>query len=147
MARQLLVALIVLAAASASFGAEPPSKSSAGFYHPGVLVNRAQLELIKAKVAAGDEPWKSAYEAAKASEYGSLSYTPRPRATIECGPYSKPDLGCKDEQRDSVAAYTHALLWSITGESKHADKAIEIMNAWSSRLTGGDKKHHAPLRA
>src|SRR2546423_3327688 len=147
MARQLLVALIVLAAASASFGAEPPSKSSAGFYHPGVLVNRAQLELIKAKVAAGAEPWKSAYEAAKASEYGSLSYTPKPRAIVECGPYSKPDLGCKDEQRDSIAAYTHALLWAISGESKHADKAIEIMNAWSGTLTGGHKNSNGPVQA
>src|SRR2546421_5815038 len=147
MARPLLVALIVLAAASASFGAEPPAKSSAGFYHPGVLVNRAQLEFIKAKVAAGAEPWKSAYEAAKASEYGSLSYTPKPRATVECGPYSKPDLGCKDEQRDSVAAYTHALLWAISGDSKHADKAIEIMNAWSSTLTGGHKNPNGPVQA
>ena len=33
----------------------PPGalKSSAGFYHPGVLVNRAQLDFIKGKVAAG----------------------------------------------------------------------------------------------
>ena len=33
----------------------PPgtTKSSAGFYHPGVLVNRAQLDFIKGKVAAG----------------------------------------------------------------------------------------------
>ena len=49
----------------------PPAKSAAGFYHPGVLVNRAQLEFIKAKVAAGAQPWKSAFEAAKASELAS----------------------------------------------------------------------------
>ena len=84
-------------------------KSAAGFYHPGVLVNRAQLDFIKANVAAGNEPWKSAFEAAKSSPYGSLSYEPKPRETVECGPYSKPDLGCKDEQRDSAAASSLAL--------------------------------------
>jgi hypothetical protein len=58
----------------------PPGalKSSAGFYHPGVLVNRAQLDFIKGKVAAGIEPWKSAFEAAKASNLGALSYTAHP---------------------------------------------------------------------
>jgi hypothetical protein len=58
----------------------PPGalKSSAGFYHPGVLVNRAQLDFIKGKVAAGIEPWKSAFEAAKASNLGALSYAARP---------------------------------------------------------------------
>jgi hypothetical protein len=122
-------------------------KSSAGFYHPGILVNRAQLELIKSKVAAGAEPWKSALQAAKSSEFGSLSYKPKPRATVECGSYSRPDLGCKDEQRDSAAAYTQALLWAITGEKAHAEKAIEIMNAWSSTLTGGHKLANGPVQA
>ena len=147
MTRRFLFAFIALAAAASVTFAAEPSKSSAGFYHPGVLVNRAQLDFIKAKVAACAEPWKSAYEAAKSSEYGSLSYTPKPRATVECGPYSKPDLGCKDEQRDSVAAYTQALLWAISGESKHADKAIEIMNAWSGTLTGGHKNSNGPVQA
>src|SRR3954470_12727139 len=108
--------LLSLIAAPASFAAEPtPTKSAAGFYHPGVLVNRAQLDLIKAKVAAGAEPWKTAFEATKTSDYGVLTYTPHPWKTCECGPYSKPDLGCKDEQHDSAAAYTQALLWYITG--------------------------------
>src|SRR3954469_7342671 len=60
-----------------------PAKSLAGFYHPGVLVNRAQLDLIKAKVAAGAEPWKTAFEATKTSDYGALTYTPHPWKTCE----------------------------------------------------------------
>src|SRR5438094_264702 len=105
-----------------------PTKSAAGFYHPGILVNRAQLELIRDKVAAGAEPWKSSFQAAKASEFGSLAYVHHARQTVDCGPYSKPDLGCKDEQRDSDAAYTHALLWFVSGDKAHAEKAIESMN-------------------
>jgi hypothetical protein len=124
-----------------------PVKSPSGFYHPGVLVNRAQLEFIKSKVAAGEEPWKSAFEAAKSSPHGARSYDPKPRETVECGPYSKPDLGCKDEQRDSAAAYTQALLWSITGDKTYADNAIKIMNAWSSTLKGGHKNSNGPVQA
>src|SRR4051795_7638722 len=136
----IILSLLVVAP---SF-AEP---NKAGFYHPGVLVNRAQLDFIKAKVAAGAEPWKSAFEAAKSSEYGSLSYTPKPRETVECGPYSKPDVGCKDEQRDSAAAYTQALLWAISGDKVYAENAIKIMNAWSSTLKGGHKNSNGPVQA
>jgi hypothetical protein len=124
-----------------------PTKSPAGFYHPGVLVNRAQLEFIRSKVAAGEEPWKSAFTAAKASEFGAIVYTPHPIKTVECGPYSNPDVGCKDEQRDSEAAYTQALLWFISGDKAYANNAIKIMNAWSSTLAGGHKNSNGPVQA
>src|SRR5947207_2434167 len=90
-----------LAIARETPAARATTNPAAVFYHPGVLVNRAQLEFIKSKVAGGAEPWKSAFEAARSSEFGSREYTPHPRETVECGPFSKPDLGCKDEQRGS----------------------------------------------
>ena len=67
------------------------TKSSAGFYHPGVLVNRAQLDFVKSKITAGIEPWKSAFQAAKSDALGSVSYTPHPWKMCNCGPYSRPD--------------------------------------------------------
>jgi hypothetical protein len=140
MINRILIPALIVALVS-------PVMAASGFRHPGVLVNRAQLEFIKSKVAAGAESWKSAFEAAKASEYGSLNYTPKPRAMVECGPYSKPDLGCKDEQRDSIAAYTQALLWFISGDKTYAQNAIAIMNAWSSTLTGGHTNSNGPVQA
>ena len=65
---------------------------------------------------------------------------------VESGPYSRPDIGAGDEKRDVVAAYTHALLWQLTGEKAHAEKAIEIMNAWSAVLRE-HKGHNAPLQS
>jgi hypothetical protein len=123
-----------------------PAKA-AGFVHPGVLVNRAQLDEIKRRVAARLEPQASAFDALKTSRWAALDYTPRPRATVECGSYSKPDFGCKDEQSDSEAAYAHALLWHITGNPAHAAKSIEIMNAWSATLTGGHTNSNGPVQA
>src|SRR3984957_14926227 len=121
--------------------------SSAGFYHPGVLVNRAQLDFVKQKIAAGAEPWKAGFEAGKASDSGSLNYIPPPWKTCECGPFSRPDIGCKDEQHDSEAAYTQALLWYISGNKAYAENAINIMNAWSITLTGGHKFANGPVQA
>jgi hypothetical protein len=122
-------------------------KSSAGFYHPGILVNRAQLDFVKAKIAAGVEPWKSAFEAARTSDLGSLDYIPHPWKTCECGPFSKPDLGCKDEQHDSEAAYTQALLWYFTGNQAYAQNAIHVMNAWADTLKGGHIFANGPVQA
>ena len=121
--------------------------AAAPFHHPGIMVNRAQLDFVRAKIAAGAEPWKSAFEAAKSSDLGSLTYTPHPWKTCECGPRSNPDLGCKDEQHDSEAAYAQALLWYFSGNKAYAQNAIKIMNAWSSTLTGGHKRENGPVQA
>jgi hypothetical protein len=80
----------------------------ATFTHPGVLVSRAQLDTMRTRVNAGTQPQKRAYDAMLASRYASLSYTPHPRAVVECGPVSNPNLGCTDEREDAIAAYTHA---------------------------------------
>lgn len=117
------------------------------FNHPGILLNRAQLDLIKDRVAAGIEPQKTAFAALLASPLADLNYTPSPRATVECGPYSKPDLGCKDERRDCTTAYTQALAWHITGNEKYARNAIRIMNAWAGTLTGGHINENGPVQA
>jgi hypothetical protein len=121
--------------------------SASAFHHPGVLLNRAQLDLIKTRVVAGTEPQKSAFAAMLASPLGELNYTPSPRATVECGSYSKPDLGCKDERRDSAAAYSQAIAWVVTGKEKYARNAIRIMNAWATTLTGGHTNNNGPIQA
>jgi hypothetical protein len=112
-----------------------------------VLLNQAQLDLIKSRVATGTEPQKSAFEALRACPQGALDYIPHPRTTVECGPRSNPDLGCKSEQADSQAAYAQALLWYITGNKAYAENAIKIMNAWSSTLTGGHINANGPVQA
>jgi hypothetical protein len=120
---------------------------AAGFVHPGVLVNRAQLDEIKQRVTTGKEPQKSAFEALKADPHASLAYTAHPREIVECGPRSDPDIGCKDEQNDSDAAYAQALLWYISGNPAYAQNAVHIMNAWSSTLRGGHTNANAEVQA
>lgn len=108
-----------------------PADVPTTFTHPGVHVSRPQLDFVRQQVQAGAQPWRSAYDSMMASRYASLSYTPHPRAVVECGSYSNPNYGCTDEREDAIAAYTHALAWSVTGDARYAQKAISIMNAWS----------------
>jgi hypothetical protein len=137
------------AAVQINTAADPSGKPAqpAGFNHPGVLLNRAQLEEIKRRVAEGIEPQKSAFAKLKASPWAALDYEPRPVPTVMSGPRSNPEVGAKAEQADSAAAYTQALLWCITGEEIHAQNAVKILNAWASTLTGGHRHANGPVQA
>jgi hypothetical protein len=105
------------------------------FRHPGALLNGEQIAFLKAKIAAGAEPWASAFRETKASSSASLNYNAHPYANVICGSASaSPDGSCGAEKNDSVAAYTDALVWALSDDAPHAKKAIEIMNAWSGVL-------------
>lgn len=115
------------------------------FAHPGVLVSRAQLDFVRAKVNASAQPWKQAYDQMRASPLASLTRAPKPRAVVECGSYSNPNYGCTDERQDALAAYTMALIWYITRDTRYANKAISIMDAWSAVITDHTNSN-APLQ-
>src|SRR5260221_2660320 len=108
--------------------------SPAVFVHPGVNLDAAQLDFVRAKVQAGAQPWQAAYDSMMASAYASLSRSPNPRATVECGPSSNPNNGCTDEREDAIAAYTDALAWYINRDDRYAQKAIQLMDAWSASI-------------
>ncbi|NUR83927.1 MAG: hypothetical protein HOY71_07555, partial [Nonomuraea sp.] len=135
--------ILALAALVIAAIAVPLPARAAVFKHPGVLVSRAQLDHVRANLA--NEPWKSAWGRLQRDALASLSYTPKPRSVVECGPVSNPDYGCTDERNDAMAAYTHALQWYLTKDARYAAKAIQIMDAWSAVIT----KHtgeNAPLQ-
>jgi hypothetical protein len=140
-----VLAAVLIAPASAVKDTAQQAAAPANFTHPGVLVSRPQLDYVKAKVNAGAQPWKSAYDQMLASKYGSLSRTAKPRAVVECGSYSNPNYGCTDEREDAIAAYTLALAWYIGGDSRYAKKSIEIMDAWSAVIKDHTNSN-APLQ-
>jgi hypothetical protein len=115
-------------------GAHRADAAPTTFVHPGVTVSQGQLDFARAKVNAGAQPWKGAYDAMAGSKYASLDRVPAPRATVECGSYSNPNNGCTDEREDAIAAYTDALAWYITRDARYAQKSIQLMDAWSAVL-------------
>jgi hypothetical protein len=102
------------------------------FTHPGALHTQADLDRMSAQVAAGASPWIDSWNILIANSHSSLSWTPRPVATVVRGGSNQnyPQL-----YNDIAAAYACVLRWYISGDTAYADKAVEIMNAWSYTLT------------
>jgi hypothetical protein len=117
-------------------------KAVAQFIHPGMLHNRAELEFIKKKIKTGEEPWKSGWEKLRSDIHSKLDWTSKPLADVIRGSYNNPNIGAGDLGNDAQAAYIHSLEFVFTGDERHLDKAIEIINAWSFTLksiTGSDQ--------
>ena len=94
------------------------------FVHPGLLNNMEELQSIKKKIAAGEEPWKSAFEAMKNSKWASLKYKAKPLETMIAA--KSGDKNC-----DALAAYTQTLMWIFTDNEQYAQNAMAILNGWS----------------
>ncbi|MFI6323695.1 alginate lyase family protein [Nonomuraea sp. NPDC050556] len=138
--------LVTLAALLAAWLTPLPARAAPPtFTHPGVLLGRSQLDLIRTKVRAGEQPWKGAYDQMMANSLASLGRAPKPRAVVECGPYSNPNNGCTDERQDALAAYTQALAWYVTQDARYAQKAIQLMDAWSGVIQDHTNSN-APLQ-
>jgi hypothetical protein len=124
-------------------GANPRS-----FVHPGILHTRAEIDRMIAKVNAGAQPWKGGWDKLVANPFSQTTYTPNPQPQVCAG-----TGGCPDGEtfmplaRDCAAAYQNALRYSISGDTKHADAAIAILNVWSTTLQAITGDSNAGLRA
>lgn len=124
------------------------------FVHPGLHVSRAQLDFVKAKIAARLEPWYGQFSKAAGNSLASTSWTPKPVATMRCGNSGDTtNIGCTDSRADALHAYTLALLWYHTRDQRYADAAIRILDAYASTLQtilfiNGDRStYNGPLQA
>lgn len=98
------------------------------------MQTRADLEFAKAKITAGEEPWKSSWQIWLDSPVASLDFTPKPFAHVIRGAYDAGDHGGREIQESANAAENHVMQWYMTGNEAHARKAIEIFDAWSGTL-------------
>lgn len=125
-------ALVAVGARAQAEGANPIlTKISPDFRfrHPGGLNTLGELKKIRAKVNRGEEPWKSSSLKLEASPYAPLTYIPHPVSVVTKGGTEANAI------RDAVAAYTQTLLWVLTGDESHAEKAAQLIDAWSGTLT------------
>ena len=104
------------------------------FNHPGILHTQADLDRMKTKVAQGLTPWTDEFNRLKDNGLASSTYTPTFLATVcrndsVCG-----TTGDQALQDSATAAYLNALEWYITGNTAYANKAIQILDGWSSML-------------
>lgn len=102
--------------------------------HPGILQTRADLEFMKAKIKAGEEPWKSSWQIWLDSPVASLDFTPKSFTHVIRGAYAAGEHGGRELSESANAAENHVMQWYVSGDEAHARKAIEILNAWSGTL-------------
>ncbi|MFC3493680.1 alginate lyase family protein [Glycomyces rhizosphaerae] len=117
-----------------------PLAADAGFAHPGLLHSAADLERMRTAVAAQEAPMHQGFAAMAAHARSKHDY--RIRNTGQVTSWGRgPTDHTAEAAEDAGAAYQNALMWAITGDERHADKARDILNAWSSSLeaiTGAD---------
>src|ERR1035437_1007424 len=101
-----------------------------GFIHPGALHTQADFDRIKAQIIANEPSVVQDYAKLTNNSHSSSSYGQAPQSSIIRGGgvgenYSR-------AMNDAAAAYQNALRWKIGGDTKNADKAVEIMNGWAN---------------
>jgi hypothetical protein len=94
------------------------------FKHPGIRNSKEELDVIKARVNAGQEPQKMGWEKMLSNKVSAAEYKhqPCPSFTFD---------GCRGRaMEDSAAAYSNAMQWYVKGDTSKAEKAITIINDW-----------------
>lgn len=102
---------------------------NAQFVHPGITHKKSDLDRIKYMVQAKVDPWYTSYQEMAADSKSSYDYVVQgdPSFTV-LGRDSGENYSAWNS--DIRAAYYNALRWYVEGDARHAEKAIEIFNAW-----------------
>ena len=105
--------------------------AQAEFVHPGITHKASDLDRVKYMVEAAIDPWYSSYQEMVEDSKSSHDYSVQGDASMtELGRDSGVNYSAWNN--DIRAAYYNALRWYVEGDSRHAEKAIEIFNAWSN---------------
>lgn len=99
---------------------------SRNFVHPGTTHTRSDLERMRDMVAAGVEPYATSFQRLSSNSRASFDYN------VQKDPIATAIVGRTAMTNDGTAAYYNALMWNITGDERHAQKAVEIFNAYSN---------------
>ncbi|MFI1922184.1 alginate lyase family protein [Streptomyces sp. NPDC020377] len=104
------------------------------FTHPGLLHSAADLARMRSAVDGRQSPVYDGYLALAAHGRSQSAYTVQNTGQITSWGRGPANF-MNQAVADSAAAYQNALLWAVTGVRAHADKARDILNAWTASLT------------
>ena len=108
--------------------AEAQSVARTAFVHPGLLNTEAGFDRIRARVNAGDQPWKAGWTTLLGDPWSYSLAKPRPIVDV-----TRPGNVAQmfiDMQR----TYELALIWKITGSKQHGDTAVNFLDTWSTTM-------------
>jgi hypothetical protein len=108
------------------------------FVHPGLMHTQKDFERMRAKVAEGAQPWTNGWDRLTKNRHASLDWKPNPQTIVYRGKNPTHAENYAALFNDVAAAYALSLRWTVSHDDAYADKAIAILNTWSSTLTGID---------
>jgi len=109
-------------------------QSASAFVHPGALNTSADFTRMTTQLNANAQPWLDGWNKLLANSHSSSSYTLQGPLSIVYRGSGTPENYNK-LYNDIAAAYQNSLRWRIKGDTACANKAVEIMDAWSGTLT------------
>ncbi len=103
----------------------------AQFVHPGLTNKKSDLDRVKYMFEAQIDPWYSSYQEMASDSKSSYNYSVQGDASFtELGRDS--GVNYRAWNNDIRAAYYNSIRWYVTGDTRHAEKAVEIFNSWKN---------------
>jgi hypothetical protein len=124
---RLILGLVVAGALNGARAGDAPF----AFAHPGLLHSRDDLARMRTAIAERQQPIAGAFELFRAHRASKADYALQGPAE-EIG--RNPGVHQREFDADANASYQCALMWCLTGQRPFADKAKQILNAWSVKL-------------
>jgi hypothetical protein len=107
------------------------SVTPASFRHPGIFLTQARLDAFKAATnATNASVIKIGYQAVLDDSRSEYTYSHQALSNVQVVGSA---IGPQEARykNDAQAAYLNALRWVKTGDTRHRDKAIAILNDWA----------------
>lgn len=103
--------------------------------NPTGLYSKEQIDFVRKKIAAGEEPWASAFNKLISDADAWIDEEPSPVAHWYVPGYYTNASGHQQNRKvmldDLKSAYACGLAYQFTGKTKYADQTIRILNAWA----------------
>lgn len=100
-----------------------------GLVHPGIGLTREMLENVRKQIRRGAEPWRTCFEEML------VSYAAAGKIYVYLTDPDRTAFASQNTNglfiRDSLTAYTQALLYYVTGDNCYRKNALEVLRAWS----------------
>ena len=101
------------------------------FRHPGIFLTQARLDTFKAvQNSADDSVLKTGYQVVLNDSRSAYTYSHKALSNVQVVGSAIGDQEAR-YKNDAQAAYLNALRWVKTGDVRHRDKAVAILNDWA----------------
>jgi hypothetical protein len=106
------------------------------FKHPGIFMTQNRLDTFKAAVTSTlPSAMKTGYSAVLSDWRSGYTYSHKALYTVQVVARASGDEEARFKN-DAMAAYLNTLRWVKTGDARHRDKAVDILNDWARTFHG-----------